>query len=134
MDAVAEVGRLPVMTRVPGCPAWVSGVANWRGRILAVVDIRVLMGLSAAEADADSTRLVVLSEGDVSVGVVAERVDGVIDVDLESLEPALVTLGDGAVALLAGQLTDDEGPVGVIEADAILALRHRVSALSRRAS
>jgi purine-binding chemotaxis protein CheW len=134
MDAVAEVGRLPVMTRVPGCPAWVSGVANWRGRILAVVDIRVLMGLSADEADADSTRLVVLSEGDVSVGVVAERVDGVIDVDLESLEPALVTLGDGAVALLAGQLTDDEGPVGVIEADAILALRHRVSALSRRAS
>jgi len=38
MSAVAEVGRPPSLTRVPGLPAWVAGVANWRGRVLAVLD------------------------------------------------------------------------------------------------
>ena len=36
MDAVAEVGRTPEVTRVPGTPAWVTGVTNWRGRILTI--------------------------------------------------------------------------------------------------
>ena len=43
-SAVAEVGRLPKLTRVPGTPEWLSGVANWRGRILAVLDVRPLLG------------------------------------------------------------------------------------------
>ena len=44
MSAVAEVGRLPKLTRVPGTPIWLAGVANWRGRILAVLDVRPLLG------------------------------------------------------------------------------------------
>ena len=40
MASVAEVGRPPGLTRVPGLPSWVAGVANWRGRVLAVLDLR----------------------------------------------------------------------------------------------
>jgi purine-binding chemotaxis protein CheW len=133
MDAVAEVGRLPATTRVPGSPPWVVGVANWRGRILAVLDLRVLMLLEPVEERGDGGRLVVLADGDVSVGVVAERVDGVVEVDEDTLEPALATLPESALALLAGQLTDDEGPVGVVDHGAIFALRHRFGTTVRRA-
>jgi purine-binding chemotaxis protein CheW len=130
MDAVAEVGRTPAVTRVPGTPTWVRGVANWRGRILGVLDLRVLLGLPAA--DAGEGRLVVLQRAGSAVGVVAERVDGVIDVDVEALEPALLTLGTEAGALLEGQLTDEHGPVGVVDAGSVFALRHRVG-VARRA-
>ena len=128
MDAVAEVGRTPSVTRVPGTPAWVSGVTNWRGRILGVLDLRLLLGVPA---DAGDGRLVVLARGGVAVGVVAERVDGVLVVDPEALEPALVTLPAEAGALLEGQLTDESGPVGVVDAGAVFALRHRVGAVRR---
>src|SRR4051812_6097795 len=37
LDAVAEVGRVPAVTRIPGAPAWLAGVANWRGRLLPVL-------------------------------------------------------------------------------------------------
>jgi purine-binding chemotaxis protein CheW len=128
MDAVAEVGRTPSVTRVPGTPGWVSGVTNWRGRILGVLDLRLLLGVSA---EGDDGRLVVLARGGVAVGVVAERVDGVIVVDADALEPALVTLPAEAGALLEGQLTDEHGPVGVIDAGAVFALGHRVGAVRR---
>lgn len=131
MDAVAEVGRTPGVTRVPGTPSWVTGVANWRGRILGILDLRDLLGL-APDASAGEGRLVVLVRGGAQVGVVAERVDGVIDVDHEALEPALLTLPAEAGALLEGQLTDEHGPVGVVDAGAVFALRHRVG-VARRA-
>lgn len=129
MDAVAEVGRTPAVTRVPGTPSWVTGVANWRGRILGILDLRDLLGVD--KADAGEGRLVVLQRNGVAVGVVAERVDGVIDVDVEALEPVLLTLRSEAGSLLEGQLTDENGPVGVVDAEAIFALRRSASAARR---
>lgn len=131
MEAVAEVGRTPGVTRVPGTPSWVKGVANWRGRILGILDLRDLLGLPAGDI-AREDRLVVLARAGSMVGVVAERVDGVIDVDVDALEPTLLTLPAEAGALLQGQLTDENGPVGVVDAGAVFALRHRIG-VARRA-
>src|SRR2546423_1137423 len=44
MADVAEVIALPPVTRIPGAPGWLSGVANWRGRMLPGVDVRPLLG------------------------------------------------------------------------------------------
>ncbi|HVF18818.1 MAG TPA: chemotaxis protein CheW [Mycobacteriales bacterium] len=132
MDMVAEVGRMPGLTRVPGTPGWVAGVANWRGRILGVLDLRVLLGVGDLSRRGDGTnRLVVLTRAPVSVGLIAERVEGVLVVDPDQLEPPLLTLPADAGALLEGQVTDAEGPVGVIDAGAVLSLRHRVGAVRR---
>lgn len=132
MSDVAEVGRLPGLTRVPGTPPWVAGVANWRGRILGVLDLRLLLDVAPDGGALDDRRLVVLSRQGVAAGVLAERVEGVVDVDPEQLEPALLTLPAEAGALLEGQITDDEGPVGVVDAAAVFALRSRVG-MARRA-
>ncbi|HVE97995.1 MAG TPA: chemotaxis protein CheW [Mycobacteriales bacterium] len=132
MDAVAEVGRMPGLTRVPATPAWVAGVANWRGRILGVVDIRFLLGITAAAGGREGAeRMVVLTRPPVSVGLIAERVEGVLDVDIDTVEPPLLTLPPEAGALLLGQVSDPNGPVGVIDASAVFALRHRFGAVRR---
>lgn len=130
MEVVAEVGRTPGLTRVPGTPSWVRGVGNWRGRILAVLDLRDLLGVPPADVPEEG--LVVLTRGGSMVGVVAERVDGVIEIDPDALEPTLLTLPAEAGALLEGQITDETGPVGVVDAGAVFALRHRIG-VARRA-
>ena len=132
MDAVAQVGKLPGFTRVPGTPPWVAGVANWRGRVLGVVDLRPLPGLPAgADGRAKDARLVILASGPVQVGVLADRVDGVIDIDQDQLEPTMLTLSDEAGALLMGQANDAEGPIGVLDESAVFALRSRLAGARR---
>jgi purine-binding chemotaxis protein CheW len=127
MDAVAQVGKLPGFTRVPGTPPWVAGVANWRGRVLGVVDLRPLLGLpDQADGRAKDARLVILAMGPVQVGVLADRVDGVIDIDEGEMEPTMLTLGDEAGSLLMGQAMDAEGPIGVLDDSAVFALRSRL--------
>ena len=121
MPVVAEVGRPPALTRVPGLPAWIAGVANWRGRVLAVLDLRPLVAAEPAPLDRRG-RLVVLSRNGVTAGLLTEGVEGTTDVDPEALEPALAHLPESAGSLLAGQVTDAAGPVGVLDLDAVFGL------------
>ena len=39
-ETVTELGALPDVTPIPGSPAWISGVANLRGSIYGVIDLR----------------------------------------------------------------------------------------------
>jgi len=132
MDAVAQVGRLPGFTRVPGTPPWVAGVANWRGRVLGVLDLRPLLGLpDQGDGRAKDARLVILASGPVQVGVLADRVEGVIEVNGDELESTMLTLGDEVGSLLMGQANDAEGPIGILDESAVFALRSRLAGARR---
>jgi chemotaxis signal transduction protein len=90
LAAVVEVGRVPPITRVPGLPGWLVGVTNWRGRLLAVVDLGPLLG-GPKTAVAGTTRLLLVSQAAATLGVLADSVDGVGPVTGEP-EPAVGTL------------------------------------------
>jgi chemotaxis signal transduction protein len=125
MSAVAEVGRLPKITRIPGTPAWVAGAANWRGRILAVLDIRSLLG-STPTRTGTLGRLVVLTDGQVTAGLLTEGVQGILTDVGSRMEPVPSALEASARNLLIGQITEPTGPVAILDCDAILALRNEL--------
>jgi purine-binding chemotaxis protein CheW len=126
LAAIAEVVPVPVTTRIPDQPAWLAGVANWRGRVLPVVDIRLLLGVPAIPL-ASSARLVVLVADDVHVGVLAEAVPGVHPDAVADAEPPPATLAGEAALLVRGQVADRFGPIAVLDASALLALRRRLA-------
>jgi len=132
MASVAEVGRPPSLTRVPGLPAFVAGVANWRGRVLAILDLRSLLAAGTGPLDRRG-RLVVLQHAGVRVGLLVESVAGGAELDPEALEPALAHLPASTSSLLTGQVTDADGPYGVLDLDAVLALAQSLPR-ARRAS
>jgi chemotaxis signal transduction protein len=123
LASVAEVGRAPSVTRVPGLPAWMAGVANWRGRILPVIDLRGLLGAEVTPLDARG-RLLVLTDGNHVVGMVADAVDGTTKLgDVAAFPPASGPAGSG---LLCGQVPRDDGPIAVLDVTAVLRLRDQL--------
>ena len=136
LPSVVEVGRPPGLTRVPGVPGFVRGVANWRGRVLAVLDLRGL--LSAGPPSADRRSRLVVVQGRcrtevVRVGLLVDAVTGGVSYDASALEPTLPHLADEGRALLAGQVTDADGPYGVLDLAAVLALAEQLPRADRRA-
>jgi purine-binding chemotaxis protein CheW len=91
---------------VPGAPRWVRGVANWRGHVLPVVDLRPVLGVSEP-APPSSARVIVLVAGEIEVGILAEAVDGLLEVPDEV--PAPPPAGS---ALVVG--VHDAGPYGLV--------------------
>lgn len=133
MAAVAEVVPLSKVTRVPGTPRWLTGVANWRGRILPVVDIRPLLGVEMT-ALPSSTRLLVLSVDGCTAGLVAEAVPGVHSGSLGEAASPPPTLAPDAALLVTGHVFDEGGPIAVIDPAAVLELRSRLERRRRTAS
>ena len=121
LSSVAEVGRAPGITRVPGLPKWLAGVANWRGRILPVLDIRGLIGGDTDPLD-DKARLLVLAEGTIVVGLLVDAVEGttMLGDDVAAFPPVSAANGSG---LLCGQVPRDDGPIAVLDVAAVLRLR-----------
>lgn len=48
MDEVAELMRLPASTRLPGVKPFVLGIANVRGRLMAILDLAMFFGTSSS--------------------------------------------------------------------------------------
>jgi chemotaxis signal transduction protein len=121
LESVAEVGRVPAVTRIPGGPDWLAGVANWRGRLLPVLDLREMLGAERTPLTS-SARIVVLLDDGITAGLVVDVVEGTgaLGVDIDDFPAALA--GPGA-ALLRGQAPRDDGPVAVIDVTAVLRLR-----------
>jgi purine-binding chemotaxis protein CheW len=118
--SVAEVGRAPGVTRVPGLPVWLAGVANWRGRILPILDLRPLLGAEAATLDNDG-RLLVLTDGGIAVGMLVDAVDGTTTLtDVDAFPSASAPSGSN---LLSGQAPREDGPIAVLDVAAVLRLR-----------
>lgn len=82
---VQEIVRPPVMTRVPNAPVYMDGIANLRGNILPVINLRERLGLAARETD-DATRVVVLDCDGTPTGVIVDSVSEVLHIDADIIE------------------------------------------------
>jgi chemotaxis signal transduction protein len=121
LNSVDHVMQVPPLSRVPGGPLWLAGVANWRGRVLPVVDVRPLLGVERTVLPG-SGRILVLADGEVRAGVLVESVLGLIDDPGSGIEAVPATVTPAAASILEG-IVDAEGPVGLLDVASVLGLR-----------
>jgi twitching motility protein PilI len=75
-DETREVLAVPSsLTRVPGAKSWVKGLANVRGSLLPVIDLRQFFG-SGVTATSRNTRVIVVNHRDVPAGLMVDEVLG----------------------------------------------------------
>jgi len=75
MTEVDEVLSVPVCTKVPGVKNWLNGIANIRGRLLAVVDLGVMLGHQPC-GSSSKARLLSIKKDDLYSGVIVDEVFG----------------------------------------------------------
>jgi twitching motility protein PilI len=75
-DQVREVLILPEgMTRVPGSKRWLLGIANLRGHLLPLVDVKLLLG-SGRTTLRRTTRVISVNHREIPAGLVVDEVLG----------------------------------------------------------
>jgi purine-binding chemotaxis protein CheW len=94
LDHVEEIEPLTETTPVPGSPAQWLGLLNLRGRTCPVLDLRLALGLGAAQEP--GAIVVVVRAGRAEAGMLVERVSEIREIRLSALSPALPPSADGA--------------------------------------
>ncbi|MGV6851197.1 MAG: chemotaxis protein CheW [bacterium] len=75
INEVTEIIQSNELTRVPGAKEWMLGIANVRGNLIPVVDLRSYL-VGEKTIWNDSVRILVAKQGNAGVGLVVEEVLG----------------------------------------------------------
>lgn len=100
-EHVAQVLPLNHYTPLPNTPAYVLGIVNVRGRIVSVMDLRVLFELPNGHLS-DRSFLLILQSPDMEFGLLIDRVLGVTQVNRASLQAGLANLSGVRANYLLG--------------------------------
>jgi purine-binding chemotaxis protein CheW len=77
---VQEILDLLPETKVPGGPAFVGSVINFRGKVIPLADIRIAFGMDATQETIDSRIIVIQIDLDGEATLVGIRTDKVYEV------------------------------------------------------
>jgi purine-binding chemotaxis protein CheW len=90
-------------TKVPGAAEQVAGLVQIRGRVVPVLDMRVVFGLDKVEPTIDS-RVVVMKRGERTVGLLVDSAREVLKIpagDFHPPPPVVTQQTDGLVKAVA---------------------------------
>ena len=116
IGSVREIVALRPTTRLPGAPAYVSGLVNLRGSIITVIDLAARLGDGAMTSPDGS---VILAEwGSRMVGLAVDDVRDVQPLPPERMDGSAGDLARGGIVRGLGHL--DDGVVIVLDVETLV--------------
>ncbi|MBI4042191.1 MAG: purine-binding chemotaxis protein CheW [Deltaproteobacteria bacterium] len=107
---IREVWPLREYASVPGTPSFFLGLANMRGELIAVIDLKRFLGLSPSpipsSAVTSEKKLIVVSHEQNQWGLLADAVAGLRNVPEKRLQTSLLTLTGIRAEYLRGVTAD----------------------------
>jgi purine-binding chemotaxis protein CheW len=83
---VLQMASYDGATRVPGAAGQVAGLVQIRGRVVPVLDMRVVFGFPTIEPTIDS-RVVVMQRGERTVGLLVDSAREVLKIPAQDFQP-----------------------------------------------
>ncbi|MGB0965267.1 MAG: chemotaxis protein CheW [Litorivicinus sp.] len=118
MAQVSEIIRLPQTVEVPLTPGALHGLANLRGTILPVLDLRQILHMDRVEHN-DATRVVVTDAGS-QVGLVVDRVLQVVNATADQIEDSTSVQSNVDSDVLNGVLKTDQHLVQILNVNQLI--------------
>lgn len=101
IESVLEIIRMESVTRVPGTPDFIEGVINLRGKVIPIMDLSKRFGMPPSSVS-DSTRVVIVQAGGVTVGMIVDSVSEVLRVPSSLIEPPPAMIAGSSIDALEG--------------------------------
>src|SRR5690625_2213242 len=104
---VGSIERVLPITRVPNTPKFVKGVINLRGIVTPVIDLKERFYQKETKFT-DQTRIIIVTMEDVTVGLIVDGANDVIDIHSEQIEPPPEAVGSMVVDYISGVVKLDK--------------------------
>jgi purine-binding chemotaxis protein CheW len=112
LSEVQEIIRVPDVVRMPLSPVSLEGLANLRGNVLPVLNLRQVFQFPEVLHD-DATRVVVLDHGR-PVGLIVDRMANVVTVEPDQIESSGTIRSSVDVDFVSGMIKETDGRSMVI--------------------
>lgn len=125
IEDVREIRQWMRTTPLPNQEPHVLGVLNLRGMIVAIRDLRILLGAPAPQPD-ETNVIVIVQQAERRVGLLVDAVSDILTLAQSQIHavPDIRNV-DRANAMLRALATESDVLVGIIDLDKVMALEGR---------
>ncbi|MGD8823158.1 MAG: chemotaxis protein CheW, partial [Anaerolineales bacterium] len=118
---VTEIAYIPEVTPLPNVPPWILGVANLRGDLLSIVDLRAFFGLERTTLTGMTRMLVARTSGeDMTVGLLVDQAQGLRNLRLSEIETPTGDIESQIAPYLYGAYDGEDEMLVLLDLDQVL--------------
>ena len=123
---VESIIKMQAITQLPQTHSFIKGVTNLRGTVLPVIDLRIRFGLETQQ-DTKQTRVIIVTMGDMKVGLMVDGVSEVLRISNESIEPLPAMVNSVNSDFLKGIVRLEDRLIILLEVEKVLNLEEQQS-------
>ena len=125
--AVESIVKMQDITPIPHAPEYVKGVTNLRGSVLPVIDLKSRFGIKVGE-ETRNTRIVVVTMGELKVGMIVDAVSEVLTIEDTVIEPTPPMVSTVATEFITGIAKIDKRLVVLLDLGRVLTAEEKEQA------
>ena len=111
---VKEIAKADKFTYVPNAASFVRGVYNLRGDIIPIIDLRMFFHLPVERKPKDTLEnMLILRINDHVYGTIVDKIDKVVGINSESIQPPHPIFGDINIKFISG-VVEKQGELFII--------------------
>ncbi|MDR2480210.1 MAG: chemotaxis protein CheW [Treponema sp.] len=99
---VKEIAKADKFTYVPNAASFVRGVYNLRGDIIPIIDLRLFFHLPQDKKNDGQENMLILRINDQVYGTIVDKIDKVVGINHESIQPPHPIFGDINIKFISG--------------------------------
>lgn len=119
VQMVGSIERLIPITRVPSTPSYIKGVINLRGVVTPVIDLKQRFHQKSTEFT-NQTRIIIVHLNDLTIGIIVEAANDVVDINKEQIEPPPETIDSKEVVYINGVVRYDKRLLVLLDLEKVL--------------
>lgn len=119
IEQIQEIVILNQVTKTPQVPDYVEGVANLRGSIIPIINLRKIFGIEPKPNDSD-TRTIVVNVGSRTIGCTVDMVTQVVRITADAIHPAPDTVTGHGANYIAGFARVQDQLIVLLEVEELL--------------
>jgi purine-binding chemotaxis protein CheW len=110
---VKEIAKADKFTYVPNAASFVRGVYNLRGDIIPIIDLRTFFHLTVTKNTDGQENMLILRIGDRVYGTIVDKIDKVVGINSETIQPPHPIFGDINIKFING-VVEKQGDLYII--------------------
>ena len=111
---VKEMVDFEEIREIPNAPVYIEGIFNLRGDIIPIISLHRRFHLQKPE-DINEDSLLILTIGEMELGIIVDRIHRVISIDAEEIQPPPQMLTGIGTEYIRGVVHQDEGYLIILD-------------------
>ncbi len=119
IENISSIEKMLEIFKIPNAPNYIEGLANLRGKVYTIFNLRKRFNLPGIEFD-DNTKIIIANTSSSEIGIIVDEVHEIVKVDDDQFSPIPNALSNLKDRFLSGTANVDDRLIMILDSEKVL--------------